>query len=45
MIPSLLIGGFWTEGKWIKPMVSLMTQDGLSGNSLVPVNLQSLYML
>ncbi len=38
MIPFLLIGGFWAEGKWIRPMVSVMTRDGLSGNSLVPVN-------
>lgn len=38
MIPFLLIGGFWAEGKWIRAMVSVMTQDGLSGNSLVSVN-------
>lgn len=39
MIPFLLIGGFGAEGKWIRPVVFAMTRDGLSGNSLVPVNL------
>ena len=38
MIPFLLIGGFLAEGKWIRPVVPVMTQDGLSGNSLVLVN-------
>lgn len=46
MIPFLLIGGFWAEGKWIRPMVSVMTGDGLSGNSLVPVNsVKSVYVM
>lgn len=38
MIPFLLIVGFWAEGKWIRPSVSVVTRDGSSGNSLVPVN-------